>query len=358
MAEAARAGVLAATVVLLSGAGTAVLPSRAALPEAARSVHWIRLQSPNFICYTNGDQRTVARLVRDLERLREVVTAVIPEASQPVQSYIMVFREPASFAPYNLRGPGAAPVGYFAAAMGTGYLAFALSENLEARRVIYHEFLHSHLYSNSPGVPLWLNEGLAELYSTFESEGLSAEIGLPIESHIQVLRARPLFPLDELLAVGTADPQYTHAELLPTFYAESWALTHMLAIAGEDGVLESWLAGGGEPDIETLEPALEEYIGEGNWPHHTFRFTRNFEDLPVQAYAVGRPEILVRLGDLMARQPGLRTEDARQHYRTALGLNASYAPAVFGLGVTYELEGRQEIADSLYTVARKLAGEE
>jgi hypothetical protein len=368
---AVRIGILLCVLVLLIPIATD--PSIAALPDAARSGQWVRLQSPNFICYTNADQQTVSRLLRDLERLREVMvnTAEATGEQDTVASFIMVFRDPDSFAPYNLsgRGAGATPVGYFSGGMGVGYLAFAVSVNVEARRVIYHEFIHSFLYTSLPGVPLWLNEGLAEFYSTFESSGLSAEIGLPIEGHVRRLQGQPLFSLETLFAVTAADPHYTHGQLQATFYAESWALTHMLAIPEKSSArFSSYLAaigqgtGSGQALDEvygrsarqTLEEQLREYIRQGSLPHEKYRFSRNFEDLPVQAYAVHRKEILLRLGDLQIRHRPVRVTAAREHYRAALGLDATYAPAVFGLGVTYEVEGRHDVADSLFSVAEEM----
>ena len=39
-----------------------------------------------------------------------------------------------------------------------------------------------------------------------------------------------MFPLKTLLVITPDDPYYNHSQQKATFYAESWALTHMLAI--------------------------------------------------------------------------------------------------------------------------------
>ena len=81
-------------------------------------------------------------------------------------------------------------------------MIFALSAPLRS------SWAPSSSRSNSSPVPLWLNEGLAELYSTFESEDGKVAIGKPIERHVYWLRDQPLIPLRELFAVDVDSPTY------------------------------------------------------------------------------------------------------------------------------------------------------
>src|SRR5262249_16193790 len=61
---------------------------------------------------------------------------------------------------------------------------------------------------NDPLVPLWLNEGLAEYYSTFTVDNGVPSVGKPIESHIDWLRTHRLIPLAELFATTHASRDY------------------------------------------------------------------------------------------------------------------------------------------------------
>ena len=55
--------------------------------------------------------------------------------------------------------------------------------NADALKIIFHEYTHLLLRHNQPYWPLWLAEGMAEIYSTFEvSGGYHARIGKPIDS--------------------------------------------------------------------------------------------------------------------------------------------------------------------------------
>ena len=99
--------------------------------------------------------------------------------------------------------------------------------------VIFHEYTHLLFRRNDRIWPLWLKEGMAEVYSTFETTGYNARIGDPIGHHLRLLAQQPLMPLAELFAVTHDSPQYNERERQGIFYAESWLLTHFL-MAGDN----------------------------------------------------------------------------------------------------------------------------
>jgi hypothetical protein len=80
-------------------------------------------------------------------------------------------------------------------------------------RVVFHEYTHRALALNKGPIPLWLNEGLAELYSTAAPSDDTVELGRPIDAHLSFLRNAPLLPLSRLVTVGTEDPEYNETRL-------------------------------------------------------------------------------------------------------------------------------------------------
>ena len=52
--------------------------------------------------------------------------------------------------------------------------------------------------SNEENAPLWLSEGLAELYSTFQVDGDEVHIGRPVSSRVFWLRKNSLIPLRDM----------------------------------------------------------------------------------------------------------------------------------------------------------------
>ena len=75
-------------------------------------------------------------------------------------------------------------------------------------------------------MPLWLNEGLAEFYSTFELVGdREALLGRPVPGHLEQLNQRTLLPLEELLNVKAR---------LPAVQRRRSAVVVLRAIMGAD----------------------------------------------------------------------------------------------------------------------------
>jgi tetratricopeptide (TPR) repeat protein len=94
--------------------------------------------------------------------------------------------------------------------------------------ITVHEYTHLMIHQSGMEIPPWLNEGLAELYSSLEPRGEKILVGQLIPARLQVLRSEPWIPLATLLAVDHSSPYYNEKSRAGMFYAESWALVHML----------------------------------------------------------------------------------------------------------------------------------
>jgi tetratricopeptide (TPR) repeat protein len=91
-----------------------------------------------------------------------------------------------------------------------------------------HEYLHYVLHVNRMKLPAWLNEGLAEFFSTLHFEGRRYELGGDLPVRTQTLRRDKWLPFAELLRPdGASATPYTRKNV-NVFYAESWALVDML----------------------------------------------------------------------------------------------------------------------------------
>ena len=99
-------------------------------------------------------------------------------------------------------------------------------------RIVFHEYAHLITSNIAGSIPVWLNEGLAEFYSTFETVGdREALIGRPVPGHLDRLNETPAAPLEELLNVKHDSALYNEGDRRSVFYAQSWALTHLLLVA-------------------------------------------------------------------------------------------------------------------------------
>jgi tetratricopeptide (TPR) repeat protein len=237
---------------------------------------------------------------------------------------------------------------------------------------IYHEYLHSIVETNSPWLPLWLDEGLAEFYASFDVEDGYARIGYPIGEHLAWLHEHALIPIEELIAVDHDSPLYNEGIRRGSFYAQSWALTHMLIVEHPGGQAKiarySALLRNGvdheeafltafETTCEDLEKELNGYIRNRRFGYAKVPVTETAKRAS-NASEISDPEVLTRLGDLLAGLGADRYEQAGEHYRAALIHDPSYAPALAGLGFLDELAGRDGEALARYRAAAELTDDD
>ena len=100
-------------------------------------------------------------------------------------------------------------------------------------RIVYHEYTHLLLRHAGYKVPVWFNEGTAELFSTADVTKTEVRVGDLIPAHVLTLRDDRILDLPALTSVGHDSPYYNERGKTGIFYAESWALVHMLNFAPE-----------------------------------------------------------------------------------------------------------------------------
>jgi tetratricopeptide (TPR) repeat protein len=332
-----------ATLLLLSLA----LPA-SALPRERDQ--WLKVESGNFVFFSNASERNTRRIAANLERLRGVLAQLTPGAElaseRPI--YFYVFDSNAAMIPYKplYNGKPANVAGYFFSRPEAFYMVMQAEGGEEADRILYHEYLHYVLGNNYGSLPVWFNEGMAELYSTFQSNDENAEIGRVLVGHLQTLRESSLMPLSQLFAVDVTSKDYNEGRRQGIFYAQSWALVHYLLL-GNPARREQTLRffqdvargtpapqafrGAFQTTEEQIEKELREYVRR-----NLFNYTRipvkPASELKLRVEPLPRHETLTRLGDLLLfQQDKVRLPEAEQHFRTALESRPGYGPAQLGL---------------------------
>ncbi|HKI06630.1 MAG TPA: DUF1570 domain-containing protein [Thermoanaerobaculia bacterium] len=331
---------------------------------------WIELRTASFTLFSNAGEKVVRQIGADLERLRDALSQLTPglALNSPSPTYIFVFKNAASFRPYQrvYAGKPLESGGYFLSRQLANYVAVNGDQHGEARAIIYHEYVHYVLRNNYASLPLWLHEGLAEYYSTFEVAKDEARIGLPIAEYVQWLRKNPLIPLSGLFAVDEHSESYNEAARRGAFYAESWALVHYLIAGSPERRLQATeslrLAQAGTPpdkifrqafgtDPAALDRELAKYVQS-----YIFNVSRvplrTDANLAMEARPLPWADALYRLGDLLANTG---SEQAAAHFRAALAEQADHGPAMAGLGYLVELDNRPQEARPWYEKAAKAA---
>jgi tetratricopeptide (TPR) repeat protein len=361
-----RSSVRAALAVLLL-AGLILPPPATPLPR--KSDAWIQLRSPHFTLFSDASEPAARKIALGLERLRSALSQLNPNLQlvSPVPTWIYVFKSTSSFAPYRLlyQGRPQPAEGYFASHPYGNYVAINADPRRDATGLLYHEYLHDILSNNYPDLPLWLNEGLAEYYSTFEVAGGEAKIGLPIPSHVYWLRDNAMIPIPQLLAMDQSSRDYNEGNRRGVFYAESWALTHYL-MAGERRqqtreFLRDLVNGAGGPeafqrafgDLAVLERDLRAYVRNGLFDYQRFPVTQ--EDVALKVAPLAWPDALYRLGTLLLHNGDEKHAAAEEHFRAALAASPGHGPALAGLGRIAGDAGRLAEARAYFEQAAKAA---
>jgi tetratricopeptide (TPR) repeat protein len=211
-----RLGVSAAWCVLVVGA-------RAAGPPDP----WIRIKSTNFeLLTTAGD-----RAGRDLIRYFEQVHAFFAEAmgftgagSRKVR--IVAFRSEREFEPYR---PNEVATAFFQTGLTHDSIVMG-GAGAEHYGEAVHEYTHLLLEQTKQKIPLWFNEGLADLFSSLQPAGTKVTVGKPLPGRIYALRTQKWLDLSAIVGAGHESSLYNEKARAGMFYAESWLLVHMIQL--------------------------------------------------------------------------------------------------------------------------------
>jgi tetratricopeptide (TPR) repeat protein len=91
-----------------------------------------------------------------------------------------------------------------------------------ARATAAHEYVHAILSHSRLALPAWFEEGTADFYSNLEVNGTKLIVGSPIAGRLAVLLTENWLDAKQMTSKARTDAM---------FYAESWALVHMLNLS-------------------------------------------------------------------------------------------------------------------------------
>ena len=194
-----------------------------ALPLSAET--WTKLTTPHFELYTTNGEKKGREALLHFEQVRSFFLQISPSlktAETPVR--IIAFRSEKEYQPYR---PNEVAVAYYTGSQKRDYIVMR-DLSVESYPVAVHEFTHLIMRHTGIKIPLWFNEGFADLFSTLKAVGDHARVGEPLPGRMQTALREKWIPLKTLSEIDHTSGAYNEKNQAGMFYAESWAVTHLL----------------------------------------------------------------------------------------------------------------------------------
>jgi tetratricopeptide (TPR) repeat protein len=217
--------------ILLLASGALLLPLALWANErdnSAGTQAWNKITDGKIELYTPDDPQAATGFLLTVKYLTAFLKQAGPFTfSDPPQLVVVAFHSETEFSKYRLNA------GSCAFYQQTEKGEYVVLQDLlpEHRSVSAHEFTHFLAAHSGLKLPLWLHEGIADVYSTLSVSGDQVTAGEAVPGRMKILHHQSWLPLPNLFSVGTGSDYYSQPVKMEIFYSESWLLTHMLALS-------------------------------------------------------------------------------------------------------------------------------
>ncbi len=306
---------------------------------------WRQVDTPHFRVFSDCGERESRKVALEFERFRGMFSKVFNlQLEEGVKLDIFLFRDRRSFDQYSIRHEGKAVgvSGYFSSGQWENMIAMVEGWSRDSTlRTVFHEY--THYLVRKLDWPLWLNEGVAEFYSTFDAGDKEITLGVPIAEHVLLLRERSLMPMDVMSSAKEMSHFYEDDSQVHLFYAQAWALVHLLQFTEDAdlrGSFRSFLARIKSPSVEPgrafelvfgaypLEKQLRRYVRQRAYMVSKIEVSTDVE-LETGVREIPEALAVAQLGRLALQMD--RPVEADEHFKRALRKQPGLPEALEGL---------------------------
>jgi len=191
-------------------------------------VEWLRIRSTTFELLTTAGENKGREAILFFEAVRKFFADSKLVKNMPTTPVRIVgFRSEKEYRPYAVNEAAAA---YYQPGLQHDYIVMS---NIDAESFpgAVHEYTHLLVEHSGAKLPVWLNEGLADVFSSLRPMGKKIQLGAILPGRLMELQQSKLIPLPVLFAVDHNSPLYNERNRASMFYSESWALTHMIELS-------------------------------------------------------------------------------------------------------------------------------
>jgi tetratricopeptide (TPR) repeat protein len=254
----------------------------------AAEARWLRVSAAEFTLITELSEKQAVTWADEFSQFVSALKMFLPvetRALAPLTVVILRDRNFQGYRPVSSDGRAKEVAGFFNRRPSWSVAGLGTADLDRVRSIIFHEGTHWFMSAFRQTNPIWLEEGVAELFSTFAVDGKNVTFGKAIGHHLQALAGLGLMPMDKFIYLSrqdlfTGDSEST--ERTGIAYAQSWAFMHYL-IFGENAAnsrrqLMSYLralGAGTHPDeafqssfgqtYQQMGARLQEYVRSGRY---------------------------------------------------------------------------------------------
>jgi hypothetical protein len=209
---------------------------------ALRHETWIEVKSPHFTIYSNAGEHEGRKVAREFEQIRAMFEQNFPKLrvdfGKPTIAYVLKDENSLKLLIPNYgQDKNAMKIaGFYRSSFDKNYAIVrtdVTGTGSNRYHVMYHEWAHGLFRLNYRGLPLWLDEGLAEYWGGSDIDNKEGRVGMADVRQIRVLQQNRFLPLATLLSIDGTSPLYNTQDHAGVFYAESWAVVHYFSLAPE-----------------------------------------------------------------------------------------------------------------------------
>ncbi len=292
----------------------------------ARAEHhenWIEIKSPHFTVYSNAGEREGRRVAAQFEEIRGMFEQSFPklrvDSGKPTIVYALKNEDSLKLLipNYGQNKNAAKLSGFYRPSYDKNYAIVrtdVTGTGSNEFHVMYHEWAHGLFRLNYRGLPLWLDEGLAEYWGGSQIDNKQASVGMPDARRLRLLQQNQLLPIATLVSIDGTSPLYNTQDHSGVFYAESWAIVHYFSMAPEvreQNLLNKYLATLQETDdpieaanrsfgdLKKLGEKLESYARQPAFLYQKIKLHSEISEKDFAARPVSPAEGLVHQADYL-----------------------------------------------------------
>jgi Flp pilus assembly protein TadD len=309
------------------------------------NVGWIEVRSPHFLVYSNAGKREARRIADKFEQIRGLFHAAFATLRvDPAQPVLILAAKNENtmkmLLPEDWEVKGHVhPDGLYQPGEDKHYVILRVDSGGDNPfHALYHEYTHALLHLNFTGLPLWLDEGIAEFYGNSQLGEKETKIGTIDNSHLYILGQNKLLPIEVLLNVEHSSPHYNEENRASVFYAESWALVHYLMLDPEarqrqlmKNFIAAWDKSGNQieaaqqafGDLKKFGEVIQAYSRQTMFHAALYKNGPQSADKTYSVHSLPPGEVLALRGDCAAHRN--RLEQAHPLIEQALQLEPNLA---------------------------------